>query len=172
MGTTSETSQHEATSPTQKRQRDVVWLAVVWARVVVGLGLAAVAGVSFGHAWTDERISMWCLGAVTLLTGVLLVLSALYARSDAVPVGRGAEPTTPAVAVPGERLVPLLGALLVYKYQLISHQQLAEAIQKQKTSKKRIGEILMEMGLITDGQLQEALEHQDSYRRRSAQEST
>lgn len=163
METASQGSGHEPAVVADERQPGFVWLVVIWGRVVVGLGLGAIAGVSFGHAWTSEKLSMWFVGAISLLAAVLLVLSALYARKGAVPAGRGPEPAVRPVA-PGERLVPLLGALLVYKYQLISHQQLAAAIAEQKRSKKRIGEILMQMGLITETQLREALEYQQSFK--------
>lgn len=162
MGTASQGSGHEPAGVIDERQPGFLWLVVIWGRVVVGLGLAAIAGVSFGHAWTSEDLSMWAVGAVTLLTGVLLVLSAFYARSDAKEIATSPAEVSESVR-PRERLVPLLGALLVYKYQLISHQQLAAAIEEQRKNKRLLGQILKDRGLITEEQLQEALAYQRTF---------
>lgn len=143
-----------------RAQPDLVWVVVSWARVVVGLGLAATAGVSFGYAWTDQNLSMWVVGIMSLLAGVLLALSAIYARKDAVVAGRGPKPPEHV----GERVVPLLGALLIYKYGLLTHHQLAAALDQQKKTRRPIGEILVSMGFITEAQLQEALAYQQSLR--------
>jgi len=145
-----------------EKRRDLMWLAVIWGRVLIGLALAATAGVSFGHAWTEERNSLWWVGAVTLLAGVLLMLSALYARSEAKEIATSLAEASESVR-PRERLVPLLGALLVYKYQLITHQQLAAAIEEQRKDKRLLGQILRAQGLITEGQLQEALAYQRGF---------
>jgi len=151
-------------SSRQETGRDVVWAVLVWARVVVGLILAGVGGVVFGHAWTREYAPFWWVGAITLLAGCLLVLSGLYARSR--PAG-----VTPEIAMreglaEGEEpLVPLLGALLIYKYQRITRRHLNEALEqqhKERENRRRLGEILLEMGAITRSQLEEALEFQRS----------
>ena len=140
----------------QEPAKDVLWITTTWGRVVLGLALAAIAGVSFGHAWSNENTSLWVVGGVTLLTGVLLVLSGLYVRSQP-------EPPPPSTEEEREELVPLVGALLVYKYQLISHAQLQQALEEQRRSTRLIGEILVEQELVTEGQLQTALAHQQSY---------
>ena len=149
--------EQESEEGKQEPVRDVLWITTTWGRVVLGLALAAIAGVSFGHAWTNENMSLWVVGGVTLLTGVLLVLSGLYVRSQ--PKPRPA----PSEEEEGEPLVPLLGALLVYKYQLISHAQLQHALEEQRRSTRLIGEILVNQGAVTEEQLQVALAHQQSY---------
>jgi len=140
----------------------VAWVVVVWARVVMGLILGAVGGVAFGHAWTNSSAPWWWVGAISLLGGVLLLLSGLYARSR--PPG-----VTPDILVPEavqseqELVVPLLGALFIYKYQCLSHRQLNEALQEQRqqgANRRRIGQILLDRGAITNAQLDTALEHQ------------
>ena len=95
------------------------------------------------------------------MVGLLLVLSGLYARSR--PPG-----IIPQVIVREEApevqepLVPLLGALLVYKYQLITHKQLREALEEQRKTvpPRRLGEILVLRGLITLHELEESLAFQ------------
>lgn len=56
----------------------------------------------------------------------------------------------------------LLGELLVNRYRLISKEQCREALERQRDPKcgRRLGEILIEMGLITRQDLEEALEYQ------------
>ena len=59
----------------------------------------------------------------------------------------------------------MLGALLVYKYRLVTEEQLAEALEIQRKAdepKPRIGSILLEMGLLSMAQLHEALAYQRS----------
>jgi hypothetical protein len=139
-------------------------MVVVWGRVVVGLTLATVGGVGFGHAWTREDTPLWWVGAISLLTGTLLALSGLYARSR--PPG-----STPDVVVrtgltdDHEPVVPLLGAILVYKYQWITQQQLNQALERQRREgpgRPRLGEILLDMGALSPSRLEQALEHQQT----------
>lgn len=160
-------SQHREPLPTSSEQgRHIVWIIVVWGRVTIGLAMAAVGGIAFGHAWTHESAPAWWVGAITLLTGALLVLSGLYARSR--PAGVSPEVVLPDEAATNEHepLVPLLGALLVYKYQRISHRQLNDALEQQRKEgskdHRRLGEILVATGAITPAQLQEALDFQTS----------
>lgn len=150
----------------QAAPRDIVWMIVLWGRVLVGLILAMVGGVVFGHAWTREYAPFWWVGGITLLTGILLVLSALYARSR--PPGATPEVLMREELAEGrEPLVPLLGALLLYKLQRITQRQLNEALEQQRKeageNRRRLGEILLAMGAITPRQLEEALEHQGSF---------
>ncbi len=148
-----------------EQRRDVVWAIVVWGRVAVGLMLAAIGGVAFGHAWTHEAAPFWWVGSITLLTGILLVLSGLYARSRPAGVAPDVVMREEVPADQREPLVPLLGALLLYKYQRISHRQLNDALEqqrKERKSRRRLGEILLARGAITPAQLEEALDFQRS----------
>lgn len=156
---------HRSAPTPQQEGRDIVWVIVVWGRVAVGLMLAAIGGVAFGHAWTHESAPSWWVGAITLLTGILLVLSGLYARSRPADASPDVVMREEVPADQREPLVPLLGALLVYKYQRISHRQLNEALEQQRKGRKnrrRIGEILLTMGAITPAHLEEALNFQHS----------
>lgn len=142
--------------------RSVVWAVVVWARVVTGLIMGAAGGIAFGHAWTSESGPWWWVGAMSVTTGMLLVLSGLYARSR--PPGVTPEFVARAeMPSAQEPLVPLLGALLVYKYQRISHEQLEDALELQQAQRGRwrlIGEILVDMGAVTQADVEAALTYQ------------
>lgn len=93
------------------------------------------------------------MGGISLLTGVLLILSAVYTR------GHHPDLALPAAGAPEEMAeesgpaAPLLGALLVYKYRLITDEQLKRALEEQRKrpGQRRLGEILLDMGLITRG---------------------
>ena len=149
-----------------------VWSVVLWARVIVGLSLAVAGGVAFGHAWTREYAPLWWVGGISLLTGILVLLSVAYARSR--PAAISLETAVREVSTQTqEPLVPLLGALLVYKYQVISHKHLMQALARQKTEKRLLGETLVEMKLITRAQLRQALDYQELQmeRRREAAET-
>lgn len=56
----------------------------------------------------------------------------------------------------------LLGELLVYRYQLITKEQRAAALESQRGAERgrRLGDVLMRMGLITPSQLEEVLDYQ------------
>jgi len=140
-----------------------LWIAVLWARVILGIVLAATGGLALGQAWTNESAPWWAVGGITLLAGALLVLSGIYARSHPPRVTATVileeEP-----AESQEPQLPLLGALLVYKYHLITRAQLDEALREQRRAKprRRLGEILVLKGLITVSELEEALSFQTS----------
>lgn len=144
-------------------RQDRIWAGVIWLRVVFGLVLAGGGGVAIGHAWTSESTPWWAVGGTTLMVGILMVLSGVYARSHP----RGIVPQVVITQEPAETRepsMPLLGALLVYKYQVITHRQLRQALEEQKktTPRRRLGEILVLKGLITVRELEEALSFQQS----------
>lgn len=141
----------------------VLWVAVLWARVILGIVLAATGGLAFGHAWSSESAPWWAVGGITLLAGALLVLSGVYARSHP-PRVTASVVVEEEPAESQEPQLPLLGALLVYKYHLITRTQLDEALREQRRTKprRRLGEILVLKGLITVGELEEALAFQNS----------
>jgi hypothetical protein len=64
--------------------------------------------------------------------------------------------------------MPMLGALLVYKYRAITEGQLQRATEFQRKQKRRRRELLLgqvlsqEMGLVSPSQLRERLEFQQS----------
>lgn len=130
-------------------------MLVVWGRVLIGFGLCLTGGVALGHALTTDHPSWWWTGGITLLTGALLVLSAVCARGRPAP-----PPVVSDGTIDGsDLLVPLLGALLIYKYQWVTHEQSSWALKEQRRSRgaRRLGRILVEAGFITASQLNEAL---------------
>jgi len=138
----------------------------VWGRTGLGMAMGVGGGAAFGHAWVAESPISWWVGVLSVLAGVLLVLSAVSATRRSEQQERRGKPYQ--LAYPDERepVVPLLGALLVYKYRVLTQEQLSRALEEQfrnSTQKRRLGEILLEMGMVTEEQLEEVLEHQRLY---------
>jgi hypothetical protein len=128
--------------------RAVALSSVAWSRIILGFVLAIAAGAGFAFAWVGELAVMWGVSAVALLVGGALMAVGVCAARP-----------------PSEML---LGALLVYKYRLITEEQLDVALAEQigpDGTERRLGEILLEMGLVTEPQLAEALEFQQRYLR-------
>ena len=122
--------------------------------------------MAFGHAWVARHAIWWWVGVLSVLAGVLLVLSAVSATR------RGREQAREKEVVPlrhldeREPVVPLLGALLVYRYRMLTQEQLSRALEEQlrdDRQKRRLGEILLEMEMVTEEQLEEVLEQQRLY---------
>lgn len=92
------------------------------------------------------------LGVLALLAGVSVVLSAT--RGSTV-----AEPEPAREAQWDVAAVPSLGEMLV-SLRLVSRHDLEKALARQRGSQKRLGQILVEMRVITHAQLAEVLEEQ------------
>lgn len=140
---------------------DLGWIVITWGRVIVGLALVGEGGVLYAHARTQAGGPSWWIGVVAVVLGAALSLSgiyAIYARS------RPEEVIVPdSIPSRPEPAVPMLGALLVYKFQVITELELERALEQQRKegkNRRRIGEILLDMGLISGAQLRKALEHQ------------
>jgi hypothetical protein len=115
-------------------------------RFVLGVTLAATGGAVFGFAWASGNTGWWWVGALTVLSGALVILSGMQLRRDLA----AASIVTPSM---------LLGELLITK-QWITDGQLANALVRHHYTKRPIGQILVEMGAITPIQLADALRQQ------------
>lgn len=108
-------------------------------RLALGLTLAVLAGVVFGHAITSRQTLGWVTGLITLLCGALLILSTVYVRR-----GRPRSMAQP------------LGHILVTR-GWITDSQLSEALARHHREGRPIGQILVDMRVITPVQLSRAL---------------
>ena len=117
----------------------------------MGFALGVTSGVVFGYAWWGGEPTLWWLAALLLLLGSLIIIVALVRH----PILREAGPR----AGGEEPAAPMLGAMLI-SYKLISEADLVRALTLQRKSGRRLGKVLVEMGLITSGQLVEVLEEQ------------
>ena len=131
----------------------------LWAMVMVGLALAGEGGVLFADARTHWAGHGAWIGLVAMAVGALGGLSAMYALY----VQARASSPPEELPVDPEPAVPMLGALLVYKYRVITEEQLERALElqrKEQATRRRIGSILLDMGLLSMAELQEALAYQ------------
>jgi hypothetical protein len=155
---------------TRRTKPDIITTLLVTGQVVVGVGLAAVAGPLFAHASTTHDMPAWWIGGTCLVTGVFLVIGGLTSRKKRIQrLLLSPEPSTDSQRAPRDPTMPMLGALLVYKYRVITESQLQRALEmqrKQKGNHERLGDLLLEMGLITEAQLRKALDYQRSQSRR------
>jgi uncharacterized protein (DUF433 family) len=149
----------ESTARATVRPRaGLAWTICTWGRLFVGLGLIGEGASLYAHAQTHVDGPAWCIGAGAALLGALLSLSgvrAIQARSRALQVA-------------GEPAMPKLGAILVYKYQVLTEEQLEQALEEQREEPekgRRLGEILLDLGFIGEADLQKALEYQKSHAR-------
>ena len=147
---TSKKSEHRPT-------KGMAWVVITWGRIVIGMGLAGEGAWMYAHAKMNVEGSVWMIGAATALAGALLSFSGVQALYRNILELRAAQPFG------REPAIPKLGALLVYRYDALTEEQLELALKKQREDpeeERRLGEILIDMGFITDAQLKEALVHQ------------
>ena len=139
----------------------------MWGAATAGAALVALGAVLYTSAVSQGdvsvvRASMWAFAG-----GCALCVVGLYGRWAGPVAGEGGAEATPAAS--NDFLVPLLGALLVYRYQVLSEEQLQRALEQQRREgpdRRLLGEILLDMGLVTAPQLQTALEYQQEEARR------
>jgi len=158
--------------PRRREPTDTVSSALVKAQLVVGAALAGVAGPLFAHAIVTHYTASWWIGGTCLATGVVLILAGLTSSKRRAQEllsrqadGAGAQEETSRAGSPRDPTMPMLGALLVYKYGVITEAQLQRALAEQRRlgePRPRLGEVLLDLGLVTDLQLRKALAYQRS----------
>jgi len=127
-----------------------------WIRLKLGLLLVVTAGLVLGYGWADGDALLWHVGTVALILGVLTALSAFLRlrradqRPDWVPEGDALG-------------APLLGQMLLH-YRLIREADLERALEQHAKTGKRLGRVVVEMGMATSAQVAEVLEEQLSRR--------
>ena len=131
-------------------------------RICIGALLSLAAGIELGHAWMGGARVEWGLGALVLLAGSLLIAFGFHSRKPSV---EPRPPLAPGPSEPAEPPAPMLGELLV-KRGLISPWNLTRALLAQQESGQRLGEVLIEMRLVSRADLVEVMEEQRVYRQR------
>jgi hypothetical protein len=132
--------------------------------VTLALGLGVIAGMWVGRAWTQGNSLAWTTGIISLLCAVMVAIAGL--RRTHVPTMKRSHHPSNEYGSPGNphtRSLPLLGELLIHKYQLLTQKQLDEALKEQRDRGGRLGQILIAMGYIEYPKLIEVLEDQVAY---------
>ncbi len=150
---------------TSRTKSDPVTSIIVGAQVVVGIVLATTAGPVFAHAMTSQSTMLWPLGGVCLVTGVALTVAGLTSTKRRTRALLSRDEPSAEPEDTRDASVPMLGALLVYKFGVITEAQLNRALEQQRRERRRgrdvkLGELLVEMGLVNERQLRKALDHQ------------
>jgi hypothetical protein len=122
--------------------------------IAVALLLAMVAGIIFGQALIAGGTARAWYGVPILLAALLVFVSVLRARR--VPVSANG-PARPSQIPPWSSGRPRLGELLVRELGLIQERELKIALERQRGTTRRLGEILVEQGSISRRQLREVL---------------
>jgi hypothetical protein len=128
-------------------------------RVWIGLALAVWSGVVLAAAWEGADRRLWWSGGLLLLGAGLLVISGLRGRGE--PRGKRPPPAYLPPPRASQATAPLLGQLLVNKYGLITERELVIALEQQRGTRRRLGQILVEMGCITESELAMVLSRQE-----------
>jgi hypothetical protein len=118
--------------------------------------MAVTAGVTIGYAWSSWTAALWPAALLALALGVVCTLSAVR-RLRSIDRELAESPEW------HEYAAPPLGQMLL-NYGLISEGDVDKALAHQKKSGKRLGQVLVEMRLVTHAQLAEVLEEQVSRR--------
>jgi hypothetical protein len=134
-------------------------------RVVCGLALAGIAGAFLGQAWTSQDGSWSLLGVGTLLSASLMVLSAAYIRT--VPdllcrAGQNAEAVRRAPVAERWETQPMLGEILV-EHGHITSDELLLALRRQAETHLPLGEMLVDMHLVSLEQISAAMGEQSAW---------
>jgi len=108
---------------------------------------AITAGIAFGYAASSGRGTWALLAVAVFIYGI-------------VPMLRLRRPMPRASRETWKRRHVRLGQLLVHTYGWITPGQLRRALSQQKGTRKLLGAILLEMGVLTAMQLETALERQ------------
>lgn len=149
--------QDVAKTKEHQHSKGLAWVIVTWGRLVLGLGLAGEGAWLYAHARTNIDGPAWTIGAGAVLVGGLLSFSGVYTLYRQIVELRAAQPFG---REPG---MPKLGAILLYKFEALTEEQLGQALRKQREDpeeERRLGEILLDLGFITEPQLKEALAYQ------------
>lgn len=149
----------------RKGRRGVAWLIVIWVLVVVGLALIGEGGMLYAHSRVEGGGVSWLVGVAAIALGAALMLPALQWLCAFLQSSQTADDGLPPAQ---EQAIPMLGALLVFKYGAITEEQLEQALEKQRAEgegRRLLGGILLDMGLVSMAELQTALAYQRSLKR-------
>jgi hypothetical protein len=113
-------------------------------------------------AWdfvAGKALNWWAIGLLASVGAV--VIASGVRRGAPLPSARSMMQAQ-SDALPSEATNPRLGELLVHKYCLLTQEQLSQALTRQMATGQKLGEILVQMGLLTHSQIAIALADQQS----------
>lgn len=120
-----------------------------WARLALGVGLAATVGLSLLNP--ERESARWLLALFGLCSSLVLIGSGLGLLLPRASSEQSIH------AEQGEAPVASLGEFLVRECGLITPEDLSLALARQRETGRPLGETVMEMGLITADDLKRVL---------------
>jgi hypothetical protein len=142
-------------------------------RVVSGLTLVLVSGLVGARALSsagDPELARLFAAGFALAAGLYLIVTARQTPAPRPDLSRPAAPPLPPPAPEEFQRVGgqfLLGEMLLTRLPRLRQLHIDAALAKQRGSGQRLGQIMIEMGLITPAELEDALRLQAHLRRRS-----
>lgn len=146
--------------PARKRLAPVI---IGWGWLGLGAGLAVAGTVLWLDPATSRAGITWWVGGLAFLGSLVLSVAGISTAS-----GMSETHTAPHTALrtlmPLDREVPPLGELLVEHCHALAAEDRDRALERQKETGKPLGQILLEMGVVTQEVLDRALRLQTSLR--------
>lgn len=152
----------ESSRPRRARKQ-LTPVIIGWGWLGLGVGLAIAATVLWLDPATSRAGITWWVGGLAFLGSLVLSAAGISSAS-----GIGGTRTPPHTALrtlmPVDREVPPLGELLVEHCHALTAEDRDRALERQKETGQPLGQILLEMGVITQEVLDRALRLQTSLR--------
>lgn len=149
-------------------------------RIMLGMTLSGITTAVMLHSRAGGELLFWGLAVAAYAASLVLVVSGIYAvnvipeprkrvRRPLPPAPRPrraqpspAEPAADRTVDSGQAARTRIGDVLVGKWQLLSDEQLARALEEQKSSGRSLVYVLARTGLLTDEGLQNILDVQSA----------
>ena len=149
-------------------------------RILLGMVLSGITTAVMLHSKAGGEPIFWWMAVAAYASSLVLVVSGIYAV-NVIPEQRRRVRRPLPPAPPPQRVKPLpkepaeepqvasgperrtrIGGLLVEKWQLLSAEQLARALDEQEASGRALIYVLARMGLLTDEGLEKILDVQSA----------
>ena len=149
-------------------------------RILLGMALSGITTAVMLHSKAGGEPIFWWMAVAAYASSLVLVVSGIYAV-NVIPEQRRRVRRPLPPAPPPQRVKPLpkepaeepqvasgperrtrIGGLLVEKWQLLSAEQLARALDEQEASGRALIYVLARMGLLTDEGLEKILDVQSA----------
>jgi hypothetical protein len=131
------------------------------ALIIAATVCSLAAGYLLGVAVLGHRLALGLVSGTLLAVSVALAVW-LLGQSERLPAQLAHDLKQREAYEAAVQSAPRLGELLVHKYGWISERDLARALARQRVHGRRIGEILVQMKVISLEQLRQALADQRS----------
>jgi len=128
------------------------------ARLLLGLVCVGAAVMLLGWSFVmGKPVNWWAAGLLASIGALVILPGARLSLSSRSP---GSMWSSQPGQLRADVEQPRLGELLVHKYKLITEEQLSQALSRQRVTRQKLGEILVQMGVVSSSQVAIALADQ------------